>query len=797
MFYQTDERYTGRFNATSSLQSPVSGIVRCAANNSKGVLEVESLYVKDGDAPLVLKRTYPHTTVYPSDSVKLTCMAISNDTTGQFRLAHDKKNAWINAGRTKNVPSEKYTLQKNFTIAKISTTTTARCEFKLSNGTVYKADLTIPVRMPIKPYLINSSPGITNYALNDTFNGEVELECDADGVPKPVIGWFRNDQLIPGVVGTKYSLNVTTSAILSKVNCMAYSFMGTVNKTWIFTGKNYLQTQKTPFDVVKENATYIILFVSLLTVSVQLLTIMRMASRRRDAKRSDRCGESSIVPPQYEIDKEKLKFGRRLGQGEFGVVVLAEATNIKDCEPTTTVAVKMIKRNKQEDTVIKMLISEVKMMVHVGQHLNVVNLLGAVTKNIQKRELMLIFEYCRHGCLLDFMQKNTERFVNCLDTLSAAWKTRIQRENSSEWDPATDEFNTIDLICWATQIAHGMKYLASRMVIHRDLAARNILLCENNVVKIGDFGLARSIQTGNSQYKKFSDDPLPSKWLAIECITKRVFSTKTDVWAYGVLLWELFSLGIQPYPGKDADQELFQQIIDGYRMEQPRYASEDLYDIMITCWYVNATLRPSFDSLCITFNNMLPVEMRDQYLAMNSPYLIANQKNSNYIIAIERSPNAPLHPWKEVTSDMALAVVLWFALCLLRLLPHTDGFPRPAGRGANPTHTPAGNTLLQRSSLRDGSGVNRNLGSIEQLKPKRPKRNLDVVGGILKTIGLDVDLGGPQLSFNAPNVTLDTPVGQIGCIGGTIGKRDRRHDHRPNNAESLGSDEKGSSDVSF
>ncbi|KFB44919.1 hypothetical protein ZHAS_00012833 [Anopheles sinensis] len=146
---------------------------------------------------------------------------------------------------------------------------------------------------------------------------------------------------------------------------------------------------------------------------------------------------------------------------------------------------------------------------------------------------------------------------------------------------------------------------------------------------------------------------------------------------------------------------------------------------------------------------------------------------------------------------MAFAMVLWFALCLLRLLPHADGFPRPTGRGANPTHTPAGNTLLQQSSLRDGSGVNRNLGSTELLKPKRPKRNLDVVGGILKTIGLDVDLGGPQLSFNAPNVTLDTPVGQIACIGGTIGKRDRRHDHRPNNAESLGSDEKGSVDVSF
>lgn len=110
-------------------------------------------------------------------------------------------------------------------------------------------------------------------------------------------------------------------------------------------------------------------------------------------------------------------------------------------------------------------------------------------------------------------------------------------------------------------------------VLHGDLAARNILLCEGNVVKICDFGLARTVQR-DYNYKKQSDIPLPYKWLAPEAFTDQTFNTHTDVWSFGVLMWEIFSLGASPYPGMIPDERMFFRIREGYRMDKPKYSTE-------------------------------------------------------------------------------------------------------------------------------------------------------------------------------------------------------------------------------
>ncbi|KFB42825.1 Vascular endothelial growth factor receptor 1 [Anopheles sinensis] len=284
-----------------------------------------------------------------------------------------------------------------------------------------------------------------------------------------------------------------------------------------------------------------------------------------------------------------------------------------------------------DESIRKSMISELKMYVLIGQHLNIVNFLGMVTENLRAgtHELVIVLEYCRYGNLLEFIRKHKPKFMDCKNDIPEAWTGYSLDADLSERpnEGCITRFQTVDLICWASQIANGMKYLASKNVCHGDLAARNILLCDKNVVKISDFGLARVFNRGNF-YKKTSNDRVPYKWMALESIFELVFSVKTDVWSYGVLLWELFSLGATPYPTYTVDEEFLNKLRDGYRMDRPEYASKEIYEVMRTCWYVNPDLRPSFESLAQTFNVMLPHVLQNHYLKLNDKYLEANARRA-------------------------------------------------------------------------------------------------------------------------------------------------------------------------
>lgn len=155
------------------------------------------------------------------------------------------------------------------------------------------------------------------------------------------------------------------------------------------------------------------------------------------------------------------------------------------------------------------------------------------------------------------------------------------------------------LLNWSKQIAEGMAYLESRRLVHRDLAARNVLVQSPTFVKISDFGLAKLLSSDCDEYKA-DGGKWPIKWLALECIRHRTFTTKTDVWAFGVTIWELLTFGGRPYEGIQA-KDVPEKLELGERLDQPDGCTLDVYCALLSCWQIDADSRPSFKELVDIF----------------------------------------------------------------------------------------------------------------------------------------------------------------------------------------------------
>ena len=211
-------------------------------------------------------------------------------------------------------------------------------------------------------------------------------------------------------------------------------------------------------------------------------------------------------------------------------------------------------------------------------------------------------------------------------------------EKDPNMEAARTQFCTKDLISWAYQIARGMSHLANRKIIHGDLAARNVLLARNNLIKICDFGLARNMQQ-NQIYQKVSSGPLPIKWMAVESLTHRIFSSQSDVWSFGIVLWELFSLARTPYPGVQADESFARKLESGYRMSKPAFSTDDLYKVMTDCWLAEPELRPTFNELAEKMGEELKDGEKDHYLELNRPFEIENEeKQQKYVTLMSKPP---------------------------------------------------------------------------------------------------------------------------------------------------------------
>ncbi|XP_015042905.2 fibroblast growth factor receptor homolog 2 [Drosophila pseudoobscura] len=296
----------------------------------------------------------------------------------------------------------------------------------------------------------------------------------------------------------------------------------------------------------------------------------------------------------WEIPRQQLSLGSILGEGAFGRVVMAEAEGLPRSPnmAETIVAVKMVKE-EHTDADMASLVREMEVMKMIGKHINIINLLGCCS---QGGPLWVIVEFAPHGNLKDFLKQNRP----------GAPQRRSDSDGYLDDKPLMPQqhLGEKELTKFAFQIARGMEYLASRRCIHRDLAARNVLVSDGYVMKIADFGLARDIQD-TDYYRKNTNGRLPIKWMAPESLQEKKYDSQSDVWSYGVLLWEIMTYGEQPYPQIMSAEELYSYLITGQRMEKPSKCSLNIYVVMRQCWHFESCARPTFSELVESFDGIL------------------------------------------------------------------------------------------------------------------------------------------------------------------------------------------------
>lgn len=646
----------------------VSGVYTCYAHNPLGTSELRTTFFVDD---------HPHQvaldpiSAIEGDDITLTCRATRYLYTGLEWF--DPQNRSVAAEREVQLSS--YGIELPLTVHNVTRNHTAgyQCRARNHQNKVTSKTSVLTVDERKYPWL---SQNMTDQDVNSS--STLTLFCYAKGVPRPTITWYKDN--IPVEEGPGITLR-DGQLIIERVKkddeglyeCLASNDRGSVKTSAVVTVVG---------EEGKPNIEVIILVCTAAAATFLWLMLILFIRKLRKQPANYKMGPSIILDPdeipldeqcdllqydgnKWEFPRDRLRLGKTLGHGAFGKVVEASAFGIDKLSTCKTVAVKMLKGGATTNE-RKALMSELKILIHIGHHLNVVNLLGACTR--PGGPLMMIVEFCKYGNLSNYLRSKRADFIVYKGSgcdLSELIKRRLESvastgssassgfiedksycDSEEEEEEAEDLYKRVltmeDLICYSFQVAKGMEFLASRKCIHRDLAARNILLSENNVVKICDFGLARDIYK-DPDYVRKGDARLPLKWMAPEAIFDKIYTTQSDVWSFGVLMWEIFSLGASPYPGLHIDEEFCCRLKEGTRMRAPDYSSSEIYQTMLDCWQGEPGDRPTFTELVESLGDLLQASVQQEgkhYIPINTALLSKVGDPSN-LSPCEETPTRP------------------------------------------------------------------------------------------------------------------------------------------------------------
>ncbi|XP_026149381.1 insulin-like growth factor 1 receptor isoform X3 [Mastacembelus armatus] len=357
-----------------------------------------------------------------------------------------------------------------------------------------------------------------------------------------------------------------------------------------------------------ENVLYAMIFVPV-TIIILICILVAMLVVLNRKRNSDRLGNGVLyasvnpeyfsaaemyVPDEWEVAREKISLSRELGQGSFGMVYEGLAKGVVKDEPETRVAIKTVNESASMRERIEFL-NEASVMKEFNCH-HVVRLLGVVS---QGQPTLVIMELMTRGDLKSYLR---------------SLRPKEQQWSSLSLPPLKK------MLQMAGQIADGMAYLNANKFVHRDLAARNCMVAEDFTVKIGDFGMTRDIYE-TDYYRKGGKGLLPVRWMSPESLKDGVFTTNSDVWSFGVVLWEIATLAEQPYQGLSNEQVL-RFVMEGGLLEKPQNCPDMLFELMRMCWQYNPKMRPSFVEIIGSIKDELDPSFKEVsffYSADNKP----------------------------------------------------------------------------------------------------------------------------------------------------------------------------------
>ncbi|XP_041424918.1 insulin receptor isoform X1 [Xenopus laevis] len=320
------------------------------------------------------------------------------------------------------------------------------------------------------------------------------------------------------------------------------------------------------------------------------------------------------IPDEWEVPRDKINLLRELGQGSFGMVYEGIAKDIIKGEPEVRVAVKTVNESASLRERIEFL-NEASVMKAFNCH-HVVRLLGVVSKG---QPTLVIMELMAHGDLKSYLRSLRPDAENNPGRLAPTLKEIIQM---------------------AAEISDGMAYLNAKKFVHRDLAARNCMVADDYAVKIGDFGMTRDIYE-TDYYRKGGKGLLPVRWMSPESLKDGVFTAFSDVWSFGVVLWEITSLAEQPYQGLSNEQVL-KFVMDGGSLDHPENCPPRLHSLMQMCWQYNPKMRPTF----LEIIDMLKDDLRPSFQDVSFYYSDENKppETDDLEIDFENMESTPLDP---------------------------------------------------------------------------------------------------------------------------------------------------------